>query len=371
MAVIPNTNVNLATNIRDVLNAAGGSVGNDVASFFTSEANINPFSKHKPVVLATDFCQDYDISQPNYYIGWWTGTSENCGLVPKQVTSFKNIPDAMDGDMNGWTYQLPTGGENAPFRLGDFMGYDTDAVPMLEGFSVASRVSNQFSSNKVTGACMMIFESDTSLSFADFPRFKDYYLGMYIVQDNGGQYRYKTSETTLGNNGTTVAISAYGLPVGSWTAYPFICSVMQDGETLMAGAYWTLPKNNSASFQVVSSLVAINIVAEKFVRLGIIEVKVYVSSISGPSSFTNNSLRIRFADKDFSDIMEAGEMSVTLDDITGIPTDGTSTLIHSFGYEITNADLLANPKVWVSLQSANYLQGVVPMSEVDDTLTPE
>lgn len=47
MAVIPSTNVNLATNICDVLNAAGGSVGSDgnVASFFTSEAKINKWAK--------------------------------------------------------------------------------------------------------------------------------------------------------------------------------------------------------------------------------------------------------------------------------------------------------------------------------------
>lgn len=369
MAVIPNSNVNLSNNIRDVLNAAGGSVTNNTLTFFSTAANINPFSKHKPVILATNFCQDYDSSAANYDADWWTGTSGNCGLVPKQVTSFKNIPDAMDGDMNGWTYQLPTGGVNAPYRLGDFRGYDTDAVPMFQNFSVASQVSNQFSSDKVVGACMMLLESDTSLSFADFPIFKNYYLGMYIVQDSGTQYRYKTSDVTLGNNGSTVEISAYGLPTGNWTAYPFISDSKQDGETLVAGVYWTLPKNNAVSFKVISSLVSISIIAIKTTRLGTISVEVYVQSNGGLSSFTNNTLRIRFADKDFADALVSGEISVTLDTVTGVPTDGTSTLVHSDTYTITDSDLLANPKVWVSLQSGNYLQGVVPISSVDD-LTP-
>ena len=40
MAIVPNTDVNLAGNIRDVLNAAGGSVTNDVITFFQTRANI-------------------------------------------------------------------------------------------------------------------------------------------------------------------------------------------------------------------------------------------------------------------------------------------------------------------------------------------
>ena len=49
MAIVPNTDVNLAGNIRDVLNAAGGSVTNDVITFFQTRANINMWAKYKPV----------------------------------------------------------------------------------------------------------------------------------------------------------------------------------------------------------------------------------------------------------------------------------------------------------------------------------
>ena len=44
MATIPSSNINLATNVRNVLNAAGGSVGDDITTFFKSDANINPFA---------------------------------------------------------------------------------------------------------------------------------------------------------------------------------------------------------------------------------------------------------------------------------------------------------------------------------------
>ena len=62
MAVVPNSKVNLATNIRDVLNGAGGSVTNDVLTFFTESAKINKWAKYKPVPLKANFAQDFDSS---------------------------------------------------------------------------------------------------------------------------------------------------------------------------------------------------------------------------------------------------------------------------------------------------------------------
>ena len=45
--IIPNTKINLATNIRNVLNNAGGTVSNKTSSFFTPAAKINKWSKYK------------------------------------------------------------------------------------------------------------------------------------------------------------------------------------------------------------------------------------------------------------------------------------------------------------------------------------
>nr|DAQ19077.1 MAG TPA: hypothetical protein [Caudoviricetes sp.] len=41
MAIVPNTKVRLAENIRDVLNSAGGSVTDDIVTFFQDRAKIN------------------------------------------------------------------------------------------------------------------------------------------------------------------------------------------------------------------------------------------------------------------------------------------------------------------------------------------
>ena len=49
MAIVPNTDVNLAVNVRDVLNSAWGNVTNEVITFFQTRANINEWDKYKPV----------------------------------------------------------------------------------------------------------------------------------------------------------------------------------------------------------------------------------------------------------------------------------------------------------------------------------
>lgn len=307
MAIVPSTNVNLATNIRDVLQTAGGSVGNNVTSFFKPAAKINPFSKHKPVVLAVDFCQDFDSTKPNYDEDWWKGSSGNCGLVPKNVNHYTSIPDSMDGGMNGWTYDIPDGGTTRPMRVGDFVGYYTDALPMFHHFTVPSQVTNSNTQNSITGMCMLQTSGDYyNLSFEDFPTFKNYYFGMYVKQTNGTRASYKTADDTLGNGASSVTISAYGLPEGKWIAYPFICTAAQDGVTETAGTYYTLPMNNAVEFEIVSTLVVINVFAEynyiNGVKKSVSINYITVTNRTGSSiSLSNNMLQLRYTGDSLTD----------------------------------------------------------------------
>lgn len=370
--IIPNTKINLATNIRDVLNGAGGKVGNKTSSFFTTAAKINPYSKRKPIILEVDHCQDFDKNQPHYYENWWKGLNGYCGFIPCQLSNFRNIPQYMDGDMNGWVYQLPIGSSKAPMRLSDFKGYDSEANPMLFNFTTPSIVSNQFSSNVVVGSCMLQFESDTNLTFSDFPSLKDYYFGMYIVQENGSQCRYKTSTMTLAQGASTVSISAYGLPTGKWIAYPFISESIQDGNELVASVYFTVPGNKPSTFNVVNSLVTLTVRAEKikatnsFGILGnAIKVEVYLKSNGGLTTFTNNFVSIRRANSEFDDPLVVGELQKKIDNIT-IPNDDSINLVHSSTYSIVDEDIYNDCKVWVTLQSAAYKTWVTPATQLPD-----
>ena len=296
--ILPENNLR-GSDVRETLNANGGLTGNEFSSLFKVSANINPWSKHKPVRLDRLFCQDVDSSEPNYMEAWWTGDDGNCGLVPYSVSHYSNIPDNMDGGMNGWSYELPRGGASSPYRIGDFRAYKSSALPMLHDFSVPAKVTNSSTQNSITGTCAVEIEDYYNLSFADFPIFKNYYFGMYIKSKNGSRYAYKTSEITLGDGGTDVTIPVYGLPKGKWEAYPFICTKKQDGVIENVASYYTVPMVQKVEFEIVNTLMAINISAYYNYTNGV-KTSVTISSITVTNrtgsgmTFTNNTLQLRY-----------------------------------------------------------------------------
>lgn len=122
MAVIPNSDIQLATEIGQVLNSAGGSVNiNQSLTYFTASAKINKWSKKKPVVYPSDF--------PNLDSDWWRASDGWCGFEPMAENS-DPITDYRNG--TGWIYRLPKGGSSEPYRLNDFVGYDTEAEPFIK-----------------------------------------------------------------------------------------------------------------------------------------------------------------------------------------------------------------------------------------------
>lgn len=97
--------------LRDILNAHGGNVGNRHTDYFSEKANINKWSKRKPVTHPAMFkLTDEDFASVNW--GW---------EVVSYSSPFKLI-DAWLGDF--WSYTLPT--DN--LRISDFINYDPDAV---------------------------------------------------------------------------------------------------------------------------------------------------------------------------------------------------------------------------------------------------
>lgn len=122
MAIIPNTEVFLPTEVRDVLNSAGGSVTDDTLTFFTKAANINKWARYKP----ESYPQDAAMSEHERKLNnFGFDVSSMAGIVVPTL-----IEMARSG--NTWKYILPSGGKNSPFRLGDFRGYNTEAKPPFD-----------------------------------------------------------------------------------------------------------------------------------------------------------------------------------------------------------------------------------------------
>ena len=124
MAIVPNSNVNLANNVRDVLNGSGGSVSNDLTSFFKDAAKIRMWAAYKPFIMAKDFPTD----------------SERSGVQGSGLSV--NYSNRGIFNIASFQYNLPTGGASAPMRLGDFRGYNSEAKVALEGAFILDAASN-------------------------------------------------------------------------------------------------------------------------------------------------------------------------------------------------------------------------------------
>lgn len=131
MAVVPDTNVNLATHVRDVLNAAGGNVTNDCLTFFQASANINEASRYKPVKDNSDL---FRLSKDRF-------KALNYG--------FGDSVSSSDISQRKWSYIRP----DSIYRLADFIGYNSGA-PKFCSVSLPSeikgdRVNNAIINNKI------------------------------------------------------------------------------------------------------------------------------------------------------------------------------------------------------------------------------
>lgn len=312
--ILPEENLHFS-DIRDCLNSNGGSVNNNVASAFQESANINVWSKHKPVMLSTNFCQDFDSSKPNYVEKWWRGVFRNCGLSAKSVSSYKDIPSIMDGNMNGWTYELPTGDSTYPFRLGDFAGYSSKAVPFIRNLK-ADREIVVSSIGTLTVTCVVYdVENDESLTINDFDNFKNYYFGVYLKNGTKG-IRATSGDVISSLNGTQISLDMKNAQTGKWEIYPFLAEfpMSQSGQE-PANNYYTLPNLASMEINVVTNEVVLN---TKIYWTGLLcKYYIYATNLLEHSiSISDNSIQIRYNGNDFNDPIQIGEAVKSLDTIT-------------------------------------------------------
>lgn len=232
--------INLATQVRDVLNAAGGSVGNDITTFFKPAAKLNMWSKYKPVV-SKELFYSFALWKSEGY----RGNDGHCGL---SFTEYGNATSLMTALRNGaamWTYNIPSGGTTAPLRLGDFRGYCTSAynpTGAIDTNGIADSLTDCVTFNIDTG---ITGASDTNLTLDDIrvggregTKLKDLYFGVYMYKPSSGAYRFQTAETTISGGSAggdmKVVVDMDG-DYGSWQYAPFLTNVYQDGKTLSGG----------------------------------------------------------------------------------------------------------------------------------------
>lgn len=352
MAVIPTTEVELVPEVGNVLNSAGGSINaNKALEYFTEDANINHWAKYKPVRYPADF-PSRDV--------YWKASDGNCGFTPKSTSVYTEIPSYMDGEMNGWTYNLPrgkTGTINEPMRVGDFRGYDTDAVPMISNFFVPDRMSNQQTSAKFTATAIVANEGGTSVTLADLS-LGSYYAGV-LVRDSSGTIKKIVIGSSLSGGTFTVDVPCYDITAGTYTCYPFISKNSAVG--VSGQLFYTLPNVQSKSITIVTSNFVIAVLAEKLTTgVQSISYSITITNTSTAATWTNNTYKLRFMNKKFEDSLVTGEKSGTFESPITVSAN-TSTRINGFISDISNA--LWNEAamvLWVSFNNgAHITSGVI------------
>jgi hypothetical protein len=145
--------------------------------------NINMWAKYKPVIRAnridttkipgtsTSALDTNDAWKPTTayttpYSYWWAADDTNHGLVVPFVNvtwspqgfldALNTIAGWIDGGLNHWTYNRPTGGTAAPYRQIDFNGYNHKAPQPIKATSGSPQVVAAIDQAWTYGMSMMI-----------------------------------------------------------------------------------------------------------------------------------------------------------------------------------------------------------------------
>ena len=233
--------------MRDTLNANGGSVSDNFASFFSSSANINMWSKYKPVVSTKLFHTLDEWKGTGDYTsrGGYLDDSGHCGLSIIEFDSAYTLMDALNNGTADWNYVAPKGGSEEPYRMGDFRGYCPSAYNPT-GFIATNGIADAYtdcvSFNIDTG---ITGYSDTNLTLNDIKiggdngaYIVDLYFGVYMRKPSSGAIRFQTATQTIRNGGgdLTVDVDMEG-DYGDWQYAPFLSTSYQDGVNIKSGRF--------------------------------------------------------------------------------------------------------------------------------------
>lgn len=339
---IPASNV-LAVDIRDTLNANGSSCTNDIISFFDSRAKINIWSFRKP----------YSYSEELFKLNNEQIRNLNCGLNPLSLGAYTQIPSKMDGNMNGWTYTRPGGGQTDPYRLGDYVGYYPAARPMIENFYVPDTASNQFQGTWISATAIVPSESDgVSVTLADLKGLSSCIAAVYIVNqsDTSRTRMYQGEEI---NNGVfRVDFDAYDLtPSGDWTVYPFL----KVSDT--SNQCYTVPNVSPKTINITQSNFSITCRAERRTDgTKAIDYTITIKNNTSQQTWKTNTWSLRFPTSKFEEAYKEYEMSGNLPSPITVNGNGTTTITGSI--ENINNTLWDSLSIrfWVSLNTGVHVQ---------------
>lgn len=345
-----------------------------IADMFQA-AGINKWAKYKPFRY-NSYNFNYDPANPSAAKTARDNARKlaNQGFVLTNARvgsngSVSDIESKYDGDMNGWVYSPPRGTSTEPNRIRDFDGYNHSALPFIGGFSIPSRWAKEAGSFTVAFRIQEAVEGKETdyITHLDFDILENAYMGIALIGESGNRYRM-TADDTIGNGVVSFTVPTNNLAEDDYTAYPFFSSkklTFLDSDTVVSTQY-TVPNVQMAEMVLVDTFITMTITAIYLVSIDgtyTLSTTITVYNNSGQArTLKNNTLRLRYASKAWSDALVQNEQEKNLDDIT-IAAGGSYTINKPFTG--VPAELARSSKLWVSLNSAVYLKSVSPMAPAE------
>ena len=229
MEVIGSENIR-DVDVRDTLNADGGHVNNNQWTHFSTLADIDEWSRYKPIRDKRLF-----ISLEEWRDSAYKGTNGQCGF---DIPVYKSPASLMAGLESGsamWTY-LPPDGKVYPFRTGDWRMYNPNAVnPVgdIADYAYLNEEPTGYFFDVNVDVVISPLESTYNLCLDDIEvmgiKLSDMYLGVYLKKNNGG-YIFRTGNTPIGSEGLSTTIQGYSGSAGNYMAYLFLSEKPQLNE---------------------------------------------------------------------------------------------------------------------------------------------
>lgn len=205
MAVLPQTGITTML----VRNTLGEDTNN--AGELCCSPKINMLSRCKPVRSPADSI----ASNPN----WWKTGNGMCGIKIPTLSTIRNVTET------NWEYERPRGTRDEPFRMGDFRGYNHNAIPDLCSGKKADMEVDVFGTKEFTIGQQTPLEAG-SLQAGDFNGsiLGDYYFTV-LIEDNDLHTVCHSADVQVKNGGKTVTLPTSLFQSGVWQKAPCKCSV--------------------------------------------------------------------------------------------------------------------------------------------------
>lgn len=211
---VSNGKIVAPVSIDDVKSVLGES-SNDLATLCKSP-KINVWAKYKPTVYPSPFTDN-----------WYKAKDGNYGLnitVVNGKGNWKDLIGEYSKANNGYgnLYNRPTGGANAPYRLGDFRGYFHGANLEVSDYLTTSTFIRESDTNQLLVKYNPVSADGSQISYFEFDVFKDKYFGYIITDKSKTNLMYITTASTVAS--FTVPLPKNALQVGDYLAFPMFCS---------------------------------------------------------------------------------------------------------------------------------------------------